>query len=102
MLNRTSPEWQTIISNSNKWFDPQTLRFWGSTILWGTLSSVSATESVFVSKEYNFDRSEKLYSLRRVQNNEVTDTIYFQTTADLLEAKRQLRAYVALNKPNHE
>jgi hypothetical protein len=74
LLNtKSSPVWQGIIADNENWFSKATLAFFGSTILW---SSLKETERglMFVSSEWNYNQSIKLFTTRLVTDNGI-DTI---------------------------
>ena len=86
-----SPEWRAIISNNPLWFNAKTQEFWGSEVLWDTLTPVLNGEWLFLSLEDNFDRTQKMYSVRlaSTESTEI-DTLSFQQTSDKHEALAML------------
>jgi hypothetical protein len=87
---KSSPEWQQIISNSPRWFEPQTLKFWNSSILWDTLEPVGNGEWLFITLEDNFTRTTQLYSVRLANEQGGIDSLAWQYSTDLQLTKNRL------------
>lgn len=88
-VTKSSPVWQGIIADNENWFSKATLAFFGSTILW---SSLKETEQglMFISSEWNYDQTIKLFSLRVVTDTGIDTVGEFGQYETLAEA---LRAY---------
>jgi hypothetical protein len=82
--SKSSPEWQDIIAKHPLWFSSETMNFWHSTILWGTLTRAD-DGWLFLSLEDNYNKSERVYSVRWVGSQGMT-TPSFQQTSDKKQA----------------
>lgn len=92
--DRNSPEWLNIVIKSNKWFSYETMRFFGSSILWSTLTPMGK-DWLFITSEDNFDKTQRLYSIRKATNEDgVTDTLSWQQSGSLSVTKQDLREIV--------
>jgi hypothetical protein len=87
-------EWLLIRAKTGNWFSKDALAFWGSKIYWGTLKQVG-TDYFFISQEDNFNQSEKLFSIRKVNKDFGIETLEFQFTADFKAAKSKLKEILA-------
>lgn len=66
------------------WFSKETMKFWNSKVEAGMFDN-----DTFVTSEDNFDRSKKLYSVRRYDwGNHTVETITFQQHNNLSDAIR--------------
>jgi hypothetical protein len=91
---KSSPEWRDIIVNSDNWFEPTTMKWWNSKVLWDSLTPVLNGRWLFLSLEDTFDRTERKYSLRLADLNAGdVDTLSFQQTSDIQEAYHLLNEY---------
>ena len=97
---KESYEWLQIRANTGYWFSPNTLRFFGSRIYWNTLTKIP-NGWLFISSEDNFDRTERLFSIRKVRITPKPEpdsrfsvysieTLEWQTLEDLKTAKKAL------------
>jgi hypothetical protein len=91
---KESPEWLLIRANSNNWFSKENLKFWGSKIYWNSLCNFDGNW-YFITAEDNFDRSEKLFSIRSVSPKFDFETIEWQTLNDLPAARKRLKELTA-------
>jgi hypothetical protein len=87
-------EWLLIRAKTGHWFSKDALAFWGSKIYWATLKQVG-TDYFFISQEDNFNQSEKLFSIRKVDKDFDVETLEWQFTADLKAAKSKLKEILA-------
>lgn len=91
---KSSPEWRDIIANSDNWFEPTTMKWWNSRVLWDSLTPVLNGRWLFLSLEDTFDRTERKYSLRLADLNAGdVDTLSFQQTSDIQEAYHLLNEH---------
>lgn len=86
--------WLLIRANTGYWFSKNTLAFFGSKIYWNTLTPVEGGY-LFISSEDNFDGTERLFSVRKVNRDFGIETPEWQTLPDLKAAKTRLRELVA-------
>lgn len=63
--NKDSKEWKQIIAGSDKWFSKSTMDFFNSEIYWETLYKIDNDNFYFISSEDNFDKTQKLFSIRK-------------------------------------
>lgn len=92
--HKNSPEWLNIVIKSNKWFSYESMKFFGSRILWSTLTPVGK-DWLFITSEDNYDRTERLYSIRKATNEDgVTDTLSWQESGSLSLTGKTLREIV--------
>jgi hypothetical protein len=83
---KSSPEWQDIM-RENRWFLPETMEYWNCTVLWDTLTPVGNGEWLFLSLDDNYNRTERMYSVRMFSTNDRhMSTLSFQQTSDKSEA----------------
>ena len=87
-------EWLLIRAKTGHWFSPNALAFFGSKIYWATLKQVGS-DYFFISQEDNFNQTEKLFSIRKVDPDFRIETLEWQFTADLKAAKSKLQEIVA-------
>jgi hypothetical protein len=87
--------WVNLIeSHQGHWFDKDTINFFGSRILWGSLTLVAGRPWLFITSEHNWDRTQRLYSVRSITNDGEVDTVgEFQNFETLREAKRFLEQH---------
>ena len=91
-FTKNSPEWRTIIENSEHFFSPETMRFWGSRVAWTTLKRLPSGFG-FITSEHNFDRTERLYTVRVWTPERGVSTLDFQEHTTLSSAKTALSHY---------
>ena len=88
--------WHHIRAKSDYWFTESTLAFFGSIILWHTLTETKK-DWVFISKQDNgWARTHKVYILHKWTEETGVDTIS-KDLPSLAEAKKQLKEYVREN-----
>lgn len=75
-------------------FSPETMRFWGSRIHRATATAYKSG-LFFVTSEHNFDRSERRYTLRLANLQQIDTVGDFNGYATLSEAKRAMRRLTA-------
>ena len=94
---KDSNEWLLIRAKTGYWFSRDTLAWHGSRIYWNTLTKVE-DGWLFITQEDNFDKTKKLFSIRKVfihrsldnTDNYGIETITWQEHADLASAKSKL------------
>lgn len=90
--DKYSIDWQDIISKNYLWFSPRTLKFWGSTIYWNTLTEPGELR-YFITREHHYDANK--FSIRSVSGNSGIDTVgEFGQYISLSEAKASLAKLV--------
>ena len=76
--NTLRTEWSAIINGSDNWFALDTIHYWGTRVLWDSLT-FTETEGVFlfITEEDNFERSERILTIRMfVPNRGITTMTY--------------------------
>lgn len=92
--DKNSPEWLNIVIKSDKWFTYESMRFFGSRIHWNSLTPMGEGW-LFITSEHNFDRTQRLYSIRKATNDKgVTDTLSWQETGSLAEIRSKLKQLI--------
>lgn len=89
-VSAPTAEWATIIKGAGHWFDKDTMDFWGTEILWDTLQPIGDGEYLFLSIEDNFNRDQRLYSVRWVTATGKINSVTFQTSDNLEDATAEL------------
>ena len=92
-LTKKSPEWQEIISQNKTWFSRETIKFFRSTIFWGTLAETSRGK-VFITSEWNFSQDKQLFTLRLVSNSGIETFGEYQGYDTLASAIRAIKEIV--------
>ena len=87
---KNSPEWQEIITENKSWFSPRTLKFFGSTIFWATLTETTKGKG-FITSEHNYSNETKLFSIRLITNTGIDTYGEYQGYETLAEALRELK-----------
>lgn len=83
-----------IRANLDYWFEPKTMKFFGSRIYWDTLTE-TPNGYLFISSEDNFDRTEKRFTVRFVNADYGIQTLgEFLGYATLGEAKNALKSHL--------
>jgi hypothetical protein len=86
--DKYSLDWQEIIAANYLWFSPRTLKFWGSTIYWATLTAPGEVR-YFITREHHYDANK--FSIRSITDGSQIDTIgEFGQYTSLSEAKANL------------
>ncbi len=92
-------QWQAILASENNgyWFSKQTMRFFGSRILWNTLTPIASDRFLFVSREWSgFYNETPRYTVREWSPSDGVDTLGdFNGHETRQEALRALSGYVA-------
>ena len=96
--DKYSLDWQEIIAAQYLWFAPRTLKFWGSTIYWNTLTAPGGTR-YFITREHHYDANK--FSIRSVREEDFDiDTVgTFGEFTSLSEAKASLAKLVGDRLP---
>lgn len=93
-------QWQAILASENNgyWFNKRTMRFFGSRILWNTLTPIASDRFLFVSREWVFNGENQAprYTVREWCPSDGVDTLGdFNGHETRQEALRAVRGYVA-------
>ena len=77
--NIPKSEWTTIINGSGNWFDQSSVEFWGTKVLWDSLT-YTETEGVFlfITEEDDFNRAERLLTIRMFVPDRGITTMTFE------------------------
>lgn len=77
--NIPKSEWTTIINGSGNWFDQSSVEFWGTKVLWDSLT-YTETEGVFlfITEEDDFNRVERLLTIRMFVPDRGITTMTFE------------------------
>lgn len=90
--DKYSIDWQEIIAGNYLWFSPRTLKFWGSSIYWSTLTAPGELR-YFITREHHYDANK--FSIRSVSKDFDINTIgEFGQYLSLSEAKASLAKLV--------
>ena len=93
--DKYSPEWWQIVKNAGHWFSPSTMKFWGCEIIWSSLVKSSDGSWLFLSKDFTYDRSQKAFSIRKVESDGGISTVELQFAYDRREAIKRLKEVAA-------
>jgi hypothetical protein len=85
-----TPQWAHIIKHSKQWFSKNTMDFWQTEVLWDTLNPIGDGEYLFITIDDNFNRDQRLYSVRWVTAEGRIATVTFQTSDNLEDATKEL------------
>jgi hypothetical protein len=93
--------WHGILASKNNgyWFNKRTMRFFGSRILWQTLTPITSDRFLFVTREWSgfYDETPR-YSVREWSPSNGVDTLgKFNGYETRNEAKKALGEYVVLD-----
>lgn len=92
-------QWREILASENNgyWFYKSAMRFFGSRILWQTLTPIASDRFLFVTREWSgFYNETPRYSVREWSPSDGVDTLGdYLTHATRAEALKAVRAYVA-------
>ena len=92
----SSPEWR-VIMRENRWFLPEVMEYWNCEVSWETLTPVGNGEWMFLSLDDNYNRTERMYSVRLFSTNDRhMSTPSFQQTSDKQEALALLKEHSSL------
>jgi hypothetical protein len=63
--NYPQAEWTAIINGSGNWFDQSSVDYWGTKVMWDSLT-YTETDGVFlfITEEDDFNRAERLLTIR--------------------------------------
>lgn len=91
-------QWREILASENNgfWFSKSAMRFFGSRILWNTLTPIASDRFLFVSREWSgfFDEA-PTYTVREWSPSNGVDTLgKFNGHATRAEALAAVRDYV--------
>jgi hypothetical protein len=77
--NIPKSEWATIINGSGNWFDQSSVDFWGTKVLWDSLT-YTETEGVFlfITEEDDFNRVERVLTIRMFVPDRGITTMTFE------------------------
>jgi hypothetical protein len=95
-FSKESNEWLILRGNTGNWFSKRTLDWHGSRIYWNTLVK-SEDDWLFISSEDNFNKTAKLFSIRKINKDFGIETLEWQTLPDLKAAKSKLKEILATN-----
>lgn len=92
-------QWRAILASENNgyWFNKRTMRFFGSRILWQTLTPIASDRFLFITREWSgFYNETPSYTVREWSPSNGVDTLgEFNGHATRNEALKALRGYVA-------